>query len=462
MSPSREQLVDFVGAHRQTETSPRKTDAPAAASSLPDGPPRHDRLRGKIMRWRSLLPIEETRELAFALACTWGMEPDRDDEVERLVVGAYDKPASRITTEYERDQDANEVANVWQPLDLVACASPDAGKVDFLAEDLLVRGETHVLAAEWKTAKTLIVYRASVDLAEGLPVFGQFRVDGPKRVMIFQLEMPRTEDERRFRRLAIGCGIDPVILADRVKEERLLVFNRPPLWLADKRGRAILHQLVERYDPDVVVIDSLLAAASGTDLNDNPAVRELFTHALGPLTSRGVTVILLHHRRKAAPGRKSDDPRGSILGAQAIGAAAGRVLSLERIEGGEDGRFLLRLALVGAWAPGGNTDAVLEVADTRDGGTVVRVMSVADQIKGGGVSVVQRAALVLAKLVRARGCIEKKAAMEEAAEDAGVKETSMKEAFKYAREQGWIESRPIEGAAHNRHELVPGPTDDLG
>ena len=66
----------------------------------------------------------------------------------------------------------------------------------------------------------------------GRSAFDYFALDRPLRVAVFQLEMPSSEDDRRFRRLALGCGIDPLRVPQLVEEGLLTLYperhNAPP------------------------------------------------------------------------------------------------------------------------------------------------------------------------------------------------------------------------------------------
>jgi biotin operon repressor len=271
--------------------------------------------------------------------------------------------------------------------------------------------------------------------------------------------MPTSEDERRLRRLAIGAGMYPSEVPGYVQAGQLALYNRPDGFsLTTAEGVARFHAAVKASGARLVIVDSLLAAFGGADLNDNSAVRKLVSAAFLPLTSRDVAVLALHHRRKGSGGSKTpESERDAVLGAQAFGAAAGRVYSLERLDAAADrqGAFKLRLSLVGSWSPEDARDIVLQVADTEDGGTIVRQLDDAEQLRQGGIDEAQRAALRVTQLVRLRTRMAQKDALDEVATDLGCTRRTVEKGLAQAKARGWVSSVQVRGRAL---DLVPGST----
>lgn len=357
---------------------------------------------------------------------------------------------------------AGDTAPLWTRSSLEAVADPRAGDVPYVIEGFLPAGDTTVIGATWKSGKSLIAYRIALDIMLGHPVFGSLAVREPLPIAIFQLEMPAWEDERRLRRLAIGAGIPPENMPRFAAEGHLTVFNRPAMNLTSPEGAARFCRAVRACGARVVVIDSLIAAFSGSDLNDNSNVRALFTRAFGPLTSEGITILALHHHRKHQTGGRNPDDRSALLGAQAFGAAAGRVYKLERLGKEDDPQadrdsFRLKLSPTGSWTPGAAEDLILSVHDTEEGGTVITLLTEAEQIRRGGATARQRAAITLARLVAASPGIERKASLEEVQSTENVSLGTVKGALSYARGKGWVAVVHPEARRNNQAVLMPGP-----
>ncbi len=357
-----------------------------------------------------------------------------------------------------------DTAPLWSPAPLEGVVNPQAGEVAYVVDGLLPAGNTTVFGATWKSGESLVSYRIALDVITGKPVFGRLAVTEPLPVAIFQLEMPPWEDERRLRRLAIGAGIPLEHIPRYAAEGHLMVFNRTALNLTTPAGAAQFHRAVRACGARVVIVDSLIAAFAGADLNDNSIVRALFSQALLPLTAEGITVLALHHHRKGqAGGKNNPDDRSALLGAQAFGAAASRVYKLERIGKEDDPEadrrsFKLKLSMTGSWTPEDAEDLVLAVNDTEDGGTSITLLDEAEQIRRGGMNARQRAAIVLARLVTASPGIERKSALEQLQKSEGISASTAKAAVWYAQSKGWVKVDHPDGRRNNEAVLVPGDT----
>jgi hypothetical protein len=263
---------------------------------------------------------------------------------------------------------------------LAGVASPDAGYVEEIVSSLIGKGTTSMLAASWKSGKTFVTYRLVLDALLGRPVFGVFPVPRPLKILVLQMEMPIREDERRLRRLALGAGIDPEVVPELVSSGRLVHYSRPATDLTTQRdiGGFLSFALAQKFD--LVLLDSVVAAFSSIDINDNPRVRQVFKDLLNPLSSNGVSNFLLHHFRKMleqkGAKRSRNEEKSAILGAQTWGAASDRIFTLEGVEPAEGeltpGELMLRISLVGGWAKTEFSNIILHMFDDGDG-TILQV-----------------------------------------------------------------------------------------
>lgn len=332
-----------------------------------------------------------------------------------------------------------ETQSSKEPVDALELGLTTASaQTEWLADGLIPRGELVVLAATWKTAKTLITYRLVLDLLAGRPVWGRFHVERPARVSVFQLEMPPSEDRRRLLRLCRGIGDDPAVVES---NPALRWYSRPALDFTASPDIARFQRIVEANSSDLVVIDSALAAFAGSDLNDNSEVRRLLARAFLPITSRGCAVLILHHYRKAAQGGR-DDGKSQVLGAQAFGAAAGRVYGLERLAARKEdarGTFRLRLSMPGGWAPGEDRDQTLGVEDTADGqGTLVAILDEQAQLEHGGLTKLQQAALNIKNRVINRRRIGQEDALVGCEGAIGCTRATARRGLAFAIFKGWV------------------------
>jgi hypothetical protein len=359
----------------------------------------------------------------------------------------------RDLTEAAADPDAGVIY-----ADLTGICDPSVGRTPWIIEQLIPASETTLLAAQWKTAKTLCCYALALDAIAGTPVWGRFKPVRPLRVAIYQLEMPHREDLRRLRRLALGAGIAPESVTKWASEGRLKVFNRPPWTFSKPDDLAQFHQ--SAAESDLVIVDSAVAAFSGIDTNDNAAVRKAITEAFSPLTSAGHSVLLLHHYRKSSQLAGRDDPRGQVLGAGQFGAAVGRIYGMERLKDEVDaaqGTFKLSLSVLGAWAPGDLEELTLGVEDTPDGhGTIVAALASTGKAESrlARMPAFQQAAHNIRGRVKRLGRVDRKSAIASAVTELRIGQRTAEDGLIHAEGMGWI--RVIPGANNKAKDIIPG------
>lgn len=325
-----------------------------------------------------------------------------------------------------------------------------------------------ILASPWKSGKTWVTYQAILDTVVGRPALGHFAVARPVPTILFQLEMNEPESCRRFRRLALGNNMEPADVRALAEQGLLTVYNKIPLNFNEDKSVHWFHAVVTESGTRLVVIDSLLAVFAGADLNDNSQVRWLFTRAFSPLTSQGVAVLLLHHQRKP-PGRAwggepggGSDQRAALLGAQAIGAAAGRVYSLETVKQSGDqhraGSFQCRVLLTGSWTPEDTPEFVVEVEDTDNDGTLVRVVEATGSGSESNRSKAQRASDALIRLVKSNQRICRKKAIEEVMRELGCGKRTVTQGLSEAKQCEWIATVADVEGRYGEVDLIPGPS----
>lgn len=385
--------------------------------------------------------------------------------------GRLSEAACNGHTDEDLDGYLRDIRELRNPRNGLECApstfedihDPAVGDVSYLLAPMIPANDITIIGAEWKTAKTLIAYHMVLCACTGTPIFGVYPVEAPLRVMVLQFEMPPREDSRRFRRLALAAGIDLSLIPSLVREGRLLLYNRPPFRLVTPQDVSRFHELVAEGRPQLVFVDSILAAFAGEDLNNNSVVRGLMAQAFAPLTSDGISVLASHHKRKSQAGGK-DPEKDSLLGAQAFGATAGRIYSLERLSVDErkDGTrdFKVRLGLTGSWTPEGFSDIVLSVEDTSKEATTIRVVPEGEQIRAGGYTSPQKTAIAMVNLLKVHRRMPRKAVFEMVGKDLSVKKRSLEAGLKYARKQEWIDSVSSEIGTKNQQDLVLGRLGD--
>jgi hypothetical protein len=341
----------------------------------------------------------------------------------------------------------------------------DVGRVDYVIDPLFPKGNLTLIAAEWKTGKTIILYRLCLDLIFGKPGLGVLPIPHPHRVGIFQLEMPSTEDLRRFRKLALGMGLDPARVLALAEAGNLSHYSLPLVSLREERGRHWFHKTILDKGIDVVVVDSLIAGFAPADLNENSIVRALIHETFSPLLKEGITCVGLHHFRKPQAtdklmGNKTQALKSAVLGGIQFGAAAGRTYGLERLgrspidDEGTAVDFTCRLTSLGSWTPT-NVEMILSIEETDNGGTSVAILEEGDQIRHGGVTTIQQAALALSRFVKEKGRVSRQDALVHVQNECNVSERTAERGEAEAKARDWV--AVAENADDKKkRDLVPG------
>lgn len=161
-------------------------------------------------------------------------------------------------------------------------------------------GRPSVFAGYSGEGKSFAAYALAVALAAGRPIWGEFPVPSPKRVLIVDMEQGKRPTLARIRRLAKGIGLRPEHFRDGDGTSRLQVRSLPRVSLL----AADAHEQVERLTAgfDLVIFDSLKKLIPGAD--ENSAEVEAYTRKLfevSEATRRAFLVIV--HTGKAKEGR---------------------------------------------------------------------------------------------------------------------------------------------------------------
>lgn len=204
----------------------------------------------------------------------------------------------------------------------------------WLVEGLVARGDILVLAGEPAAGKSLLAASLALSLAVGdaNPLGAWLGPERPVRVLLVDEEQHPHKAAGRLLRLARGMGV-------KLDE----VVGRTFWWTKPRQGFSFrsrdwvsrLHETLADIRPDLLVIDSLRAVRTGSEV-DAAATRQFFHQHVYPLVATyGCAVMFLHHTRKMPPGEKRRlGVQDDIAGADIVGAVdAAMLLQVEQKEG---------------------------------------------------------------------------------------------------------------------------------
>jgi len=198
--------------------------------------------------------------------------------------------------------------------------------VEWLLEGYVMKNSHIVIIGEPGVGKTQAAIRTGLALATHKPFLDwKNRTENPLKVAFYSLEMGH---------LLIKHFQNTMDLSeDEISQiEETYSWEFPVMELElDKQsgGRQYFIENLEEHKPDVVIIDSMSRAVSGS-LTDDTVVRNFNKFISFCRNKYGITVIVLHHNRKKTDGNKQKDPDlDDIYGSRFITAEPDIVMHLK-------------------------------------------------------------------------------------------------------------------------------------
>jgi hypothetical protein len=192
----------------------------------------------------------------------------------------------------------------------------------------LMRGSVTVLSGQGAGGKSSLVVRWTVNLAAG-EALGQFAPTGPMRVVNYNTEDDRDEQQRRYSAALKASNHGPEVLQHIIRcgpEDVGTLFERDPVTgrITPTAPMAQLEELCVTTEADVLFCDPL-AELHNAEENDNTAMRAVVA-AFRSLAKRlNIAVVILHHDRK---GNSAPGDMDRVRGASAISGAVRVMLTL--------------------------------------------------------------------------------------------------------------------------------------
>jgi hypothetical protein len=210
---------------------------------------------------------------------------------------------------------------------------------DYLVDRLIERGTAMLLSADTGAGKSWFAQALAIALAKGEPFLG--RATQQCSVVYIDEENPKRLPRSRMR--ALGMTNE--------HSTRVHYFSRKGLRVGELLCDDWLERKINETKSQLLVVDTLMAATSVTDINSNDEV-VAFYRSMRALTAKtGVTILILHHERKQVQGVRSGGGQAAMGARQIAGQADGH-LTLQLKPGGKenthgaDGRQDLRTVLL--------------------------------------------------------------------------------------------------------------------
>lgn len=189
-------------------------------------------------------------------------------------------------------------------------------KVDWIADGFITDPSITMLYATDGIGKSLIGIQASLELANGLPVFKSFHVDKKMKIIYVVAERSVKEPAKRIKRMLKDPEYKDKINFDNFK----ITTSFQGKDLSDKGTSDELMDLIKKYSDDIggvdiVFFDPLYALVKG-DLKEDKAINGVFDFFRRIGAELNANVFFLHHenrgqRQQGGQGRSGQDYYGN-------------------------------------------------------------------------------------------------------------------------------------------------------
>jgi len=269
-------------------------------------------------------------------------------------------------------------------LDLAALARDGIPKMNWLIEGWVAERDVILFVGTAGAGKSTTGGSMAVALANGASDWCGLKITRPIRMLVFDEEQGEQESGRMYVRLGGHVGL---------ALKNLRVAAGSGITLSSDEGVARLEEEIREFRPELVILDSATTIFAVADENNSAQVAAVFRDLHRLRDAYGVAFLIVHHRRKSAPGgdaaiERVELARGSsTFGTQSscvILATAGSEpdtldLRMAKRRGGEKSSLRTHYASDGAEGPitisGGSirdaevekaTDVVIEFLSSRE------------------------------------------------------------------------------------------------
>jgi AAA domain/Primase C terminal 2 (PriCT-2) len=190
------------------------------------------------------------------------------------------------------------------------------GKREWLHGTDAMRGAVTLVVAPGARGKSSWLIGLALACASGRPLLGTHVFGGPLRVLILSAEDPAAEVARRVRAGMTHYGLNDadlpelhVIGADAWGLPLLGCAGNVPV--PHNPGWEALNAELERVEPDIIILDPLLALMGGVDSNNNSAAAMFMGTLVKLAADRRMAVVVAHHAAKGRDPTSAESAMGA-------------------------------------------------------------------------------------------------------------------------------------------------------
>lgn len=193
----------------------------------------------------------------------------------------------------------------------------------WVVKGFVMRGSLTVVSGPGSAGKSSLMVAWCVALALG-EEFGRFTPSEPSKVLFYNVEDDKSEQQRRCSATLRQFGATPRAVMANLR--MVGPHNVGTLLNTSYDGRILvntpamdeLEDYIDKWQPDVVILDPFVELHSSEE-NDNTEIRKVLARFRSWAQQKNLGLVILHHARKG--GSSPGDP-DSMRGASAIVGAA--------------------------------------------------------------------------------------------------------------------------------------------
>ena len=197
-------------------------------------------------------------------------------------------------------------------------------KIERLVEPLVERRGYTLIGAMKGVGKSLFVTQLGLHFASGKPflISEDFKIAKPGRVLMVQQEVSESGMQDRIQKMLSEDHFDA--------GERFLQKTTTGNWwhLTKSEDYRKLAALVERYEPDILILDPLYTFYPG-ELNTNKDVSEMINVLFGLKENYNLGLVVVHHFSNKEDPDSQRSPVGRFMGHSMIANAADVTVGLD-------------------------------------------------------------------------------------------------------------------------------------
>ncbi len=214
-------------------------------------------------------------------------------------------------------------------------------EIDWLIENLIHKKGRVIVAGPPEVGKTQFSVWIGQHLALGKDVL-KWHIPRRIKTLVFSMEMGHSELQMLVDGMDTNFTDEERDFLDQYMDYSPLGYSIP---MDKPRGQAIFIALLEKFQPEVVIMDSL-GVAIDDDIKSDVVVNKTFQFINAIVRAKyGCSTWWIHHMRKEQIGNKAPKKLADLYGSQYIGSNADTVIGLWPLSSGDIEVNYLKLRL---------------------------------------------------------------------------------------------------------------------